>query len=55
MKKPSLECPAHILVLLQSLKDFTYLAFEDFLCNIIVYLATQHIPSQSFKPLHTGF
>ena len=54
MKKPSLDYPADTLVLLQSLQDFTYLAFKGFLCGIFVHLATQHIPSQSFETLHTS-
>ena len=53
-KKPSLELVGHIIVVLQSLKDFTYVAFKGFLCFIFVYLAVHHIASKSFETFHTS-
>ena len=49
---PSLEFLAHIIVVLQSLQDFTYLAFKGFLCFNFVDLAVHHIASKSFETFH---
>ena len=54
IKKPSLELVGHIILVLQSRKDFTYLAFKGFLCFNFVYLAVHHIASKSFETFHTS-
>ena len=51
-KKISLDYRAQILVLLQSFKDFTYIALKGLLCGIFVYLGSHHIESKSFETLH---
>ena len=52
MNKLSLDYPAHILLLLQSVKDFTFGAFKGFLNGIFVLLATYGIASQPHETLH---
>ena len=42
-EKISLQYLAHILVVLQRLKDFTYIAFKGLLCGNFVDLAVHHI------------
>ena len=54
MKKVSLEWPSHIFVVLQSLQDFTYIAFKDLLCGNCIVLAIHHIESNSFETFHTS-
>ena len=39
---------------LQSVQDFTGIAFKDFLCGVFVHLATHHIASELFETLHTS-
>ena len=53
-KKPCLELVGHIIVVLQSPKDFTYVAFKGFLCFNFVYLAVHHIASKSFETFRTS-
>ena len=54
LKKTSLELLGQIIVVLQSPKDFTYLAFKGFLCFNFVYLAVHHIASKSFETFQTS-
>ena len=51
MKKLSLDYLAHILVIFQSLQDFTYLASNGLLYRILVDLASHHIVTKSFENL----
>ena len=52
MKRLSLDYPGHILVLSQSVQDFIYGAFRDFLCRVFVHLAAHHIELQSLETFH---
>ena len=54
MKKVSLEWPSHIFVVLQSLQDFTYIAFKDLLCGKSIVLAIHHIESNSFETFYAS-
>ena len=54
MKKVSLEWPSHIFVVLQSLQDFTYIAFMDLLCGSCIVLAIHYIESNSFETFHAS-
>ena len=54
MKKVSLEWPSDIFVVLQSLQDFTYIAFKDLLCGNSIVLAIHHIESNSFETFHAS-
>ena len=54
MKKVSLEWPSHIFVVLQSLQDFTYIAFKDLLCGNSIVLAIHHIESNSFETFYAS-
>ena len=54
MKKFSLEWPSHIFVVLQTLQDFTYIAFKDLLCGNCIVLAMHHIESNSFETFHAS-
>ena len=54
MKKVSLEWPSRIFVVLQSLQDFTYIAFKDLLCGNSIVLAIHHIESNSFETFHAS-
>ena len=54
MKKVSLEWPSHIFVVLQSVQDFTYIAFMDLLCGSCIVLAIHHIESNSFETFHAS-
>ena len=54
MKKFSLEWPSHIFVVLQSLQDFTYIAFKDLLCGNSIVLAIHHIESNSFETFYSS-
>ena len=54
MKKVSLEWPSHIFVVLQSLQDFTYIAFMDLLSGSCIVLAIHHIESNSFETFHAS-
>ena len=53
-EKISLEWPSHIFVVLQSLQDFTYIAFKDLLCGNSIVLAIHHIESNSFETFHAS-
>ena len=54
IKNRSLEFLAHIMVVLQSQQDFTYLAFKGFLCFNFLDLAVHDIASKSFETFHTS-
>ena len=54
MKKISLEWPSHIFVVLQSLQDFTYIAFKDLLCGNCIVLAIHHIELNSFETFYAS-
>ena len=54
MKKISLEWPSHIFVVLQSLQDFTYIAFKDLLSGNSIVLAIHHIESNSFETFYAS-
>ena len=54
VKKLSLEYFAHILVVFQGLKDFTYIAFKGLLCGSFVDLAIHHIEWTSFETFHAS-
>ena len=53
-KKTTLELLERIIVVLQSPKDFTYVAFKGFLCFNFVFLAVHHVASKSFETFHTS-
>ena len=53
-KKISLEWPSHIFVVLQTLQEFTYIAFKDLLCGNSVVLAIHHIESNSFETFYAS-
>ena len=52
LKKLSLELAPIMLVLFQSLQDFTYIAFKDLLCINCLHSESDHIASKSFKTFH---
>ena len=52
MKKRTLGYQRHILVLLHSLEDFSYIAFRSFICGIFCHLASDHIASKWFEIFH---
>ena len=54
MKKPTLNCLGYILVVLQTLQDFTSVAFNCYLFCIFVHLGNHHIASNWFEILHTS-
>ena len=54
MKKRSLDNLAHILVLWQTLQDFTYIPFSGFVYGIFVHLATRYTASKSFQILQAS-
>ena len=54
MKKLSLGNQRHVLVLLHSLLDFSYIAFGGFMCGIFSDLVTGHNASKSYQTLHTS-
>ena len=53
-KKLTLDYLEHILVLWQTLHDFTYMPSKAFLSGILVDLATHHTASKSFEILHAS-
>ena len=53
LKKLSLECAPIMLVLFQSLQDFTYIAFKGLLCINCLHSESHHIASKSFETFHT--
>ena len=53
LKKLSLECAPIMLVLFQSLPDFTYIAFKGLLCINCLHSESHHIASKSFETFHT--
>ena len=52
-KKLSLELAPIMLVLFQSLQDFTYIAFKGLLCINGLHSESHHIASKSFETFHT--
>ena len=54
MKKITLDYQRHILVLLHSVLEFSYIAFRAFTCGIFGDLATDHNASKSLETLHTS-
>ena len=53
LKKLSLECAPIMLVLFQSLQDFTHIAFKGLLCINCLHSESHHIASKSFETFHT--
>ena len=53
LKKLSLELAPIMLVLFQSLQDFTYIAFKGLLCINCLHSEIHHIESKSFETFHT--
>ena len=53
LKKLSLELAPIMLVLFQSLQDFTYIAFKGLLCIYCLHSESHHIASKSFETFHT--
>ena len=53
VEKLSLESAQIMLVLFQSLQDFTYIAFKDLLCINCLHSESRHIASKSFETFHT--
>ena len=53
LKKLSLELAPIMLVLFQSLQDFTYIAFKSLLCINCLHSEIHHIASKSFETFHT--
>ena len=53
LKKLSLELAPIMLVLFQSLQDFTYIAFKGLLCITCLHSESHHIASKSFETFHT--
>ena len=53
LKKLSLELAPIMLVLFQSLQDFTYIAFKGLLCINGLHSESHHIASKSFETFHT--
>ena len=54
MKKLSLDNLAHILVLWQTVQDFTYIPFGGFVYGIFVHLATRYTAWKSFQILQAS-
>ena len=54
MKKPTINCPGYILLVLKALQDFTSIVFRGYLFCIFVHLGTHHIASNWFEILHTS-
>ena len=54
LKKLSLELAPIMLVLFQSLQDFTYIAFKGLLCINGLHSESHHIASKSFETFHTS-
>ena len=54
IKKLSLEYFAHILVVFQGLKDFTYITFKGLIYGNFVDLAIHHIEWTSFETFHAS-
>ena len=52
LKKLSLELAPIMLVLFQSLQDFTYIAFKGLLCINCLHSGSHHIASKSFETFH---
>ena len=52
-KKLSLELAPIMLVLLQSLQNFTYIAFKGLLCINCLHSESHYIASKSFETFHT--
>ena len=53
-KNLSSECPGYILLHLQSLQDFTYMALKGLLCGIFVAVESHHIASESVETSHSS-
>ena len=53
-KKHTLGYHRHILVLLHSILEFSYIAFRDFMCGIFGDLATDHNASKSLETFNTS-
>ena len=53
-KKLTLDYLEHILLLCQTLHDFTYVPFKGFLSDILVHLGSGHTASKSFEILHAS-
>ena len=53
-KKLTLDYLEHILLLWQTLHDFTYMPFKGFLSDILVHLGSRHTASKSFEILHAS-
>ena len=54
LEKLSSEYLAYILLHLQSLHDFTYMAFKGLHCGIFVAVESHHIASESIESSHTS-
>ena len=54
MKNLTLGYLRHVLVLLHSLQDFSYIAFGGFICGIFVDLATDHTEDKWFETFHAS-
>ena len=52
--KFSSEYLAYILLHLQSLQDFTDMAFKGHLCGVVVAVESHHIASESIETSHTS-
>ena len=53
LEKLSSEYLAYILLHLQSLQDFTYMAFKGLLCGIFVAVESHNIAPESIETSHT--
>ena len=42
-----------MIVLIQSLQDFTYMAFKSLLCINCLHPENRHMESESFETFHT--
>ena len=51
LKKPDLDYQAEILVFLESVLDFTYIAFKGLLCGIFAHPESHHVDLKSFGTL----
>ena len=54
MKKPTINCPGYILLVLKALQDFTSIVFRGYLCGIFVHLQTHLIASNWFETFRTS-
>ena len=54
LKKLILELAPIMLVLFQSLQDFTYIAFKGLLCINCLHSESHHMASKSFETFHTS-